>query len=226
MAWRETFEPLRITATLRTGVVCDRWLPIDGVLLSQACRDQYGVQATTEPGGSTQPGSVRMPLEIRRHGTDNWYYAASWAQPQPWWLDEGVDYWNKRFDNALSDLVDFRGRRGKVTVEKGQYRAYHMPVRYYVADRIEWYVVGEQARIEALLTTCGWIGKKTAQGWGRVIDWCVEPWPEDWSVRRDGRLTRGVPVLDATEEERQRVMVYGVRPGYYKRSNQMPVAMP
>ena len=80
-------------------------------------------------------------------------------------------------------LVDFQGKRGKVIIEQGRYKAYHMPVFYRVAEQVEWYCVGDKARIEALLSTVTHIGKKRAQGWGRVIRWEVEPWPKDWSRR-------------------------------------------
>lgn len=225
MASRE-YEPLRVTARLRTGVVADRWLPLDGVLLYQACREQLGPQAVTTPGGSQVPGNVSVPLKVIHPGQGHWYYACSWAQPQPWWAAEGQDHWNKRFDNALADLVDFGGRRGKVIIEQGQYKAYHMPIHYFAAARVEWYCVGDRRAIEALLSTCTHLGKKTAQGWGRVAAWTVEPWPEDWSVRRGGQLTRAIPLQDARPEETGRLMFYGLRPSYYRKENQMPVVMP
>jgi len=80
---RSAYEALRVVATLRTGVVADRWLPLDGVLLYQAAREQLGGQAVTVPGGSQAPGGVTVPLKVIHPGEDHWYYACSWAQPQP-----------------------------------------------------------------------------------------------------------------------------------------------
>ena len=214
---------LRVTATLRSGIVCDRWLPLDGVLLYQACRDKLGAQVVTV-SGSIAPPDVEIPLQVIHSGEQHWYYACSWAQPQPWWIAEGQDHWNKRFDSALADLVDFGKRRGKVIIEQGQYKAYHMPVFYYVADVIEWFCVGDRSRIEELISTVTHLGKKSSQGWGRVSKWTVEDWPDDWSVRRDGKLTRGVPAGDVNGPVN--FVQYGLRPSYYRKENQMLVVMP
>lgn len=218
------FEPLRITAHLRAGVAADRWLPLDGILLYQACREALGPQDVTTPGGSAVPGGIGMPLQVRNAGTDDWYYACSWAQPQPWWCAEGRDHWNKRFDSGFASLVDFGNRRGKVIVEQGQYKAYHMPLFYYAALQVEWYAVGHRDSIARLLSTCMHIGKKGAQGWGRVARWEVEPWPADWSTWRDGRLTRGVPSFEAPQVGS--FLHYGLRPSYYRRENQRLLAVP
>jgi CRISPR type IV-associated protein Csf3 len=225
MAFRESFVPLKITAHLRTGVISDRWLPLDAILLYQASRQRFGVQCRTLAGGESESKDVSMPLAIVHSGKHDWYYACSWAQPQPWWVEEGHDYWNKRFDQNFAYLVNFGGKRGKVIIEKGRYKAYHTPVFYYVALQIEWYCVGDGAEIERLLSTVTHIGKKRSQGWGRVSQWEIEPCSEDWSVRRDGQLTRGVPMQDAGGKP-FRLQHYGVRPSYYRRTNQMPLAMP
>lgn len=218
------FEPLRVTASLMCGVVCDRWLPLDGILLAQAAREQYGALPMTTPGGNDLPGEIVMPLAIVHAGAPHWYYACSWAQPQPWWVAEGQDHWNKRLD---SDLAACYSTAQKIVIEKGAYKAYHMPVFYYIAHRVTWYAVGDAAEIRALLSTCTHIGKKRDQGWGRVIEWRVEPWPEDWSrYGPDGLPTRGVPVA---EGERINIgcelINYAVRPPGYIPENHMVLAV-
>lgn len=227
MAYRDTFEPLKVTAHLRTGVVADRWLPLDGILFYQACRRQAGAQVATQPGGGgIKSGGVSMPLLIHNHGQRSWYYACSWATPQPWWVAEGQDHWNKRFRSGFADLVDFGKRRGKVIVEEGHYRAYHMPIYYYAADKIEWYCVGDKAEIEALFSTLTHVGKKGVQGWGRVSQWEIIPWYEDWSVWRGDTLMRGVPAHEVAGRGAFNIANYGIRPSYWQRRNQGPLAMP
>jgi hypothetical protein len=234
MPYGRPYEPLRITAQFRTNVICDRWLPLDGILWYQAHRLAFGPEQATVPGGS--PGAkrngVHMPLKIINHGTSDWYFACSWAQPQPWWFAEDTSYWNKRFDMKYSDLVDFGKRRGKVIVEQGKYRAYHMPVFPRVAQRAFWYCLGDRQEIEFLLSTMTNIGKKPSQGWGRVL-WTVEPWDEDWSLWHDGELMRGVPRNDALELIQKHgefkpfnLVNYGLRPAYYRPEHQRDLAIP
>ena len=227
MAYRDRFnlEPLRIRAWLRTGVIADRQLPLDGILLYQAHRDKDGPQAATIPGDYSCPSVSTLPLDIVHPGRKNWYYRCSWA----WWSHdvEGRDYWNKRFDTGYASLVDFDGRRGKILIEEGKYKAYHMPIFYRAALWVEWYCVGDRAEIEHLLSTATHIGKKGAQGWGRVVQWEIAPHANDWSVVRDGRLMRGVPIDDAQALSVQFGRAhYGIRPSYWNRSNQMWLAVP
>ena len=220
------FEPLRVRARLRTGAVCDKFMPLDGILLYQVHRWHYGAQVSTIPGGSviSENRTMSLPFKCANVGRHDWYYLCSWAQ----WSHEaeGKDYWNKRFDNAFASLIDFGGRRGNVIIGSGDYKAYHMPVFYRVSEMVEWYCVGDKAAVEALLSTVTNIGKKTAQGWGRVALWEVEKWAEDWSVWNGGRLMRGIPAKEAQPGMPYNIGVYGIRPSYWRRSNQMPLMMP
>lgn len=220
------FEPLRITAHFQTNPVCDRWLPIDGVLLSQANRQALGPELAAIPGKVSVQGASTLPLEIVHPGRKLWYYACSWAQPQPWWAEEDMGYWNKRFDVEYDGLIDFGKRRGKIQIGEGKNKAYHMPMFKRVARQVEWYCIGDKERIVELLSTCTALGKKRAYGEGAVARWEVESISEDWSVMREGRLVRGIPEDDARALGVQFERVhYGIRPSYWNKANQMWLAV-
>lgn len=220
---RRDLEPLRVRAWLRSGVVGDRYLPLDGILFYQSNRDRLGPQIATLPGYTFCQDTGVLPIDIVHPGQERWYYRCSWAQ---WSHDvEGRDYWNKRFDITYASLIDFHGRRGKVIVEKGRYKTYRMPVFYRAALWVEWYCVGNRTEIEYLLSTVTHIGKKGVQGWGRVIRWEIEPLSEDWSVWRDGKLMRGIPIEDVSHQA-FKLEYYGIRPPYWNKANQMPLAIP
>jgi CRISPR type IV-associated protein Csf3 len=225
MAWRSTYQPLHVRAYLRTAVVSDRWLPLDGVLCYTAARQTLGVQQSTTPGAST-PGAVRtvrVPIGMDHSGTPHWYYRCSWAQ-WPAHTIEGQDHWNKRFRSGLAELIDFRGRRGMVITKQDQYKAYHMPVYYRAALWLDWYCVGDERDIRSLLSVVTHLGKKTVQGWGRVAHWEVERAAVDCSVWQGDKLMRGIPAHLAPGQHP--VALYGVRPGYWRRENQMMLALP
>lgn len=210
-------QPLKITALPRVGIeTADAYLPIDGILYATAMRRAYGPELLTASGKAAPAAPVALPLE-RRGEDDAWYYAASFAQWGP--HADYSSFWVKRFDQEHDDLVDFDGRRGKVIVEQGRYKAYHMPTFLRHALWVSWYVVGEKVEIESLLAAVTHIGKKTSQGNGRIIAWTVEPWPEDWSVYGpDGRLMRAIPDPDG--------ILYGVRPSYWLAENQVLCRLP
>lgn len=227
MAYRDRYDlvPLHIRAYLRSGVVADKYLPLDGVLLYQAHRAALGVQLFTIPGEYSAQGGCTLPLGIVHPGKGKWYYQCSWAQ---WSHDiEGRDHWNKRFDSGLAvTLVDFAGRRGKVIIEQGRYKSYHMPLFYRAALWVEWYALGDAAEIGHLLSTVTHLGKKRSQGWGRVYRWEISGIKEDYSVWRDGHLMRGIPPEDAADKGPVNLAHYGIRPSYWKASNQMMLAVP
>lgn len=211
------FEPLKITAYPRVGIQCDEYLPIDGILYAAAMRLKHGPEILTTPGQATDAESILLPLDCREKDGE-WFYAASFAQWEAPHTD-GQSFWVKRFDPQHSDLVDFRGKRGKVIVEQGRYKAYHMPIYYRHALEVSWYVVGDKSQIERLLQIVTHIGKKTAQGNGRINRWCVESWPADCSLRNDaGKPMRAIPQSGG--------ILYGIRPSYWDSKNQVECQLP
>ncbi len=91
------FIPLHIRAYLRTPVVSDNWLPLDGILLYQAFRDRFGFRDAALPGESgydDEKRDVHAPLKLVRGKYP--YYCCSWAVWGP--HCDGMDYWNKRFE--------------------------------------------------------------------------------------------------------------------------------
>jgi len=100
---RSGIAPLRITANFATGVVCDEYLPLDGIIRYQVQRDRLGHRDFSLPGGE-DPSNMEhqaMPI-IRRRISAEWYFMCSFAQPAKWWAAEGVDHWVKRFDTNLA----------------------------------------------------------------------------------------------------------------------------
>ena len=104
-----------------------------------------------------------------------------------------------------------------------------MPIFYRVAEWVEWYCVGDKAEIKLFLSTLTHIGKKGVQGWGRVAKWNITSISEDWSVWRDDKLMRGIPIDDALRAGRVFEFKrgnYGIRPRYWKSSNQKELVLP
>lgn len=218
-------EPLRVQAILRTAVVADRALPLDGILLYQAMRHKYGeIAEASAPGTTIEGRKADVPLLCHEIHTPNWYFACSWAQ-WPNHAREGKDYWAKRIATNRMDIVNM-GRKSKVVIEKGRYRSYHMPIFYFSALYVDWYCVGEQQAIQELLSDVWAIGKKTVQGWGRVAEWIVEPWSEDWSTWRGTEPMRAIPAASLDKFDMGRVRLHGFRPPYWKAENQTLCLLP
>lgn len=213
-----SFQPLRITATLRTGVMSDNYLPLDAILYYQVFRRAYGPQDVTLPGSkiATAQKPPSMPLD---KATVNgwWMWTCSFAQWGP--HSDGQSFWVKRFDQGMSGLIDFQGKRGKIDNGSGKYKGYNMPTFYRHALYVRWYATGNADDIRDLLADVTHIGKKTAQGFGRVNAWIVEPWSEQWWLYDGrGKLMRAIP--DASG------VLYGVRPSYWLPRHQTSCRLP
>jgi len=214
-------RPLRVRAWLRTPIISDPYLPLDGILFYAANWRRYGFPLVSLPGGYIGVNQTRLPLEIVHAGKPNWYYRCSWAQWGPY--VEGSSTWNKRFDLPLISLL---AHSGKILTSKGAYKAYLVPVYYRAALWVEWYCVGRKEEIEELLCVMTNVGKKGAQGWGRVTRWEVEEIAEDWSIWKDGKLMRGIPLADLPAGFQARQAYWGLRPSYWHPDNQTWLAMP
>lgn len=217
------FQPLRIRAYLQTGVISDKFLPLDAILYYHAVRQAFGEQDVSLPGESTVKhyGKVKLPFLMRNTNVEHqWYYACSFAQ----WPENTVEdkaFYVKQHRIAYSDLVDFKRKRGRIDNKRGRYKSYHVNVYYRHALHVDWYCVGDKEELLALLKFCTNIGKKAAQGWGAVKAWEVTEWPEDWSKKNSqGKLMRAIPANSG------KGFVYGIRPSYWNRKHQFPCYMP
>lgn len=199
------YIPFKAVAILQTGVVCTDPLFLDSMLFAIEMRDVHGSPSALKPG-TLDVEPVPIPL-LRKEVCGQWFYACSagqWQQP----TYSGVDHWTKRFDSGLSDVIDFGRNQARVIIEKGEYKAYRMPVYYTVSRSLTWYGVGDIAWIRDRLPLLPFIGKKTDQGWGAVKEWTITAIDEDYSCYKDGVVMRPIP----TDGEG---VLTGIRPPYW-----------
>lgn len=218
-------QPLRIRAYLLDGRIAgtESWFPLDSILAAEWIRQKNPESFYEPPPPGTKEGWIEPPLPLERRGQGGkWYYACSFNVIKP--VGEYVTYWHRRFDDSLEQYIDFRGRRGKVDEKSGKYKAYRMPLNIMLMPYLEWYAVGEIDAVRDLCAGIVALGKKPSQGYGVVKRWKVEPWPEDYSEVKDGRLTRAV--YDMSPGVVGQARLYGMRPPYWQRENQTVVYMP
>lgn len=219
-------QPMKITAHMQDGRVAtvDPWLPLDSILAAEWMRRRspeayYNASSHMLTNGLITP---ELPFERRGQG-DSWYWACSFNTEPP--LQEYVMYWHKRFDDHLEKYIDFGGRRGKINVKSSKYKAYRMPLVVQLFTQLMWYAVGDIEAVRDLCLGVTHIGKKASQGLGAVDWWEVEPWPEDWSEMKKGKLTRAIPA-ELGNISAGRLALYGIRPPYWWKDHQRACYMP
>lgn len=206
---------LKIRAYIRTEIITDRYLPLDGLLYYQAVRRELGPPDISLSNKPTLPGGFSVDLPFAKTEGEDWFYKCSFAQ----WSPNAVEhsgFYTKRFDlQHASHLTNEK----KVETKRGHFKNLHNKVYTLATDWVEWYAVGDKQAIEDLLRFCTHIGKKTSQGYGRVHKWEIENCEGDFSVYKNEELMRAIPNKDA-------LAIYGIRPSYWARENQIPCELP
>jgi CRISPR type IV-associated protein Csf3 len=114
---------------------------------------------------------------------------------------EYVGSWSKRWDDKNDDIVEFRGRgKKRIDIGAGYYKNYHMPLVLKSYKTITFYVRGDMGEIERLLNNyIFYLGKKGSQGYGQIRKWEFEEIEENWSVWKDNKPMRPIPVEHCEE---------------------------
>lgn len=208
-------RPLRVRAYLQDGRVAggDPWLPLDGILAWAWMRDRHPEELFNSGGRLIFAAPPDLPLARLGEG-DDWFWACSFnTRPS---LGEYIKHWHKRFDLAYERYLASPPRR--IGVGSGRYRSYRMPLPILLFDCLEWFAVGDRDEVLRLCRLVTHVGKKVSQGFGAVDRWEVVPWPHDWSLEREGELTRPLPA-SLSSEPRGRLVYYGIRPPYWDTDN-------
>lgn len=112
---------------------------------------------------------------------------------------ETVEYVCKRIAVEAAALLAPEERKIVATTNTWT-KSYRLPLRVRVVPRVCWFAVGTRKEVRRLLKEIHAVGKKVADGYGRVREWTVEQWPDDltWYAPGDAGpvLMRPLPVGD------------------------------
>lgn len=197
-----THQPLRITATLATGIAhATPWgIALDGLLAAQLWeqikddRRRAGT-LTTRARDDANPPDLDLPLARCTHDPQRWHWAATVAFPDTNRTD--VRSWLAYTDPRPLEQLTTR-LPNIVSPHKGRYRTHYRPLPVTVAHQLRWHAIGDLSQVTDLLTPLTAIGKKRAAGEGQVLHWTVEPAPDLNSeaaahLHPDGSLGRPCP---------------------------------
>ncbi len=215
-------RPLRVTCTALSPIASDGHLPLDGLLADLWMRENH----PDRYWGDTvrvKDDLIEADIPVAKCGRgEASYYACSFAQAT--WHTVAPAHWHKR--STIYEQSRYV-QKGTIDLSKGMNKAYRMPLFQMMPGGVlTWYVVGDENWIATRLPLLVAIGKKHSTGHGKVVNWQVKPMDEDYSLVKDGRLMRAVPVTELEPELEHTVGHYGLRPPYWYAPHQMTVALP
>lgn len=180
---------LQVTAKLATPIaVSDSWSPRLDNLLCWLWLDTQGLVSPDPRAGQLIEADI--PLQRRTiKQTEFWACSAPFYQS----IGEQKIKYRKRWDYQEYHC-DWGKKKAKVNTQEGPTKAYDLPLRLLEIPRIDWFCVGNLSDTKELLSRCSHLGKKRSQGKGQVYQWEVREFEHDWSLWKDGLLTRPFPI--------------------------------
>ena len=206
-AAERVLQPLRVEAEMAEPVIYyGDGIHLDGVL-------SFGAFLTLTPDeraalpALTGPVAEDFDLPLARWEAEGvWGWRASAAHAA--WTRLARAEVRKR--PAAGEMVRWTADAA-LKVDGGPLKAKDMVFPTAFASRLTWYCVGDPWQVRDLLGLVPGVGKLIGHGHGIVRRWTVTPWHSDWSVEREGRLTRRMPRAGG-------VLMGAIRAPYHHRS--------
>lgn len=210
-----SFEPVRVIAVLDEPVVYyGDGMHLDGILAVGAFRLlPRDVREALPPVHTQHAVDFDLPL-ARWNAGDAWGWKASAVHAD--WSCEGMAQVRKKPE--VSKMQRFTAD-ASLKIDGGPLKAKDMKFPTMFARVLTWYAVGDIAEIKRHLAAVPGVGKLCNHGHGQVAEWRVEPFEHDWSIERDGLLTRVMPAAYRPDET---PTFGGLRPPYHHYTRQGP----
>ena len=222
-------ENLQVTAYLSNGIaVYDDWSPsLDNLLIDLLLKNQ-GIN-TPDFNVFTANKLNRLlrkslPLQINKEP-----FFCHCSSPVYKYTIEDQSRYRKRWSPDQDGRIDWGKRKAKFSTSEGAEKSYDLPLFIRLTPRIDWFCVGDKTGILDLLQYATGLGKKRSLGFGQVAEWKVTSIKDDWSIIKDGKLTKPLPVDLAYElgvTTFHNMMIWGWRPPAWLERNKVMCMMP
>ena len=189
-----THAPVEITVRLSSPIMAPVFpLYLDAVLGNIVAQETWGEYYGRIP---TDVFIKELPLPLKKHDLKEYGYA--WAASCNVVTKEAVfgfdgfqrtypgDPWVLLKSFTPSQLVDYKG--------SGRYKNYLEPFEIASIEEIKFYAVGDPKEINRLLAQVKFLFKKRSQGRGEIRSFSVNPIKQDFTLWRNNRPMRPIPV--------------------------------
>lgn len=139
-----------------------------------------------------EQGVIRIPIERVWLGKHLVARCSNPILPVP--RADAADHICKRIAVEHASLL-YKPERKIITTTNAWTKSYRLPLRIRLVDKVCWFASGTGRNIRKALRDANAIGKKVADGYGRVREWIIEEVKEDFSWFAQGVLMRTLPLL-------------------------------
>lgn len=141
----------------------------------------------------------------------------------------GVKYYDKEkliksFDHDMyakhGEITSKNGKaKGVVVTAQGKYKNEFYSIERVGVDCITYYIRGNKEIIENLLKRLRFIGKKSSLGWGEVKHISIEEVVKDYSIFKDNKLMRNIPLKNSFNFDSPKVNLMRLTHPYWSKFN-------
>lgn len=178
-------QPFRVILHMALPVNLNHpWVHLDGITahlqyMATLGRDYYNLPTKQVVG---KPAHA-PPLFSKRDGVR--CASVSFFSPD---MPLSATQYYKRFE------ADGCPGTARVNLSSGHYRNYMLRAVLQPCETVTFYGCGDIRRIREILADLTHLGNDVRQGWGLIAETTMEPVAEDWSIVREGRAQRPIPV--------------------------------
>lgn len=209
----QSYEPLMVTFRLGSPVVLNHpWIYLDSTVMFLMVRDVLGPDFYTVNLNELlyhrqeilSPDSISCPIQYK-HGL----FMCSASM-----LDI-----NSKYLETIYKRVEPRwmGGKKKVALNSGYFLNFMIRHIYVPASSVTFYLSGNREGLDGLLRNLNGIGDNTRIGWGKIRGFEIERTDVDYSLVKEGRAMRPIPVELLKDYSEAIPLTY--RPPYWDRRN-------
>lgn len=144
-------------------------------------------------------------------------------------ITNGTKYYDKEkliktFDHDMyakyGEIVAKNGApKGRVLNIQGKYKNEFYSIERFLVDSITYYVRGNKDTIEKLLKKLRFIGKKSSLGWGEVKYISIEETQKDYSIFKNNKLMRNIPLKNSFNFDSPKVSITRLTHPYWSKED-------
>lgn len=168
-------DTLRVVAHLDSMLAGEPPM-LDSLLVYLSCRmagKPEGLENFKVDRSRPCPDSSNVPISLLRRNVAGWNIALCTSPILDEAIHDGTEHIAKRIGVEHSNLIAPTERK-VVTTTKAWTKSYRLPLRVRRVDRVAWLCRGNARELRKSLKQIPAIGKKIADGYGRVASWEVE----------------------------------------------------
>lgn len=190
------FSNLKITAAMKNSVVLADPLRLDCILSAAKAKEILKDEYYTN---QKQAGDAGTVIETLSQFIDFFDLGKIFYTSFGFFNDDDKEFsisYSKRWNGLHDELVQFKGKgKAEIDTARGEFKSYHNHLTYKTSKCVTFYARGDKEKISQLLNDyIHFLGKKSSQGFGAVKEWIVEEIEQNYSLIKDGKPMRYIPI--------------------------------